>query len=168
MNSYQLKHKDDPEYKAKNAERARVWYENNKEKALKRINEKAKLTRKEKSEYDKEYYQKNKAKRAAYYQAWKKANPTKPTENVRKWRKANPVERRLQSQARRAKTKGVVVIKEDICNWESRICGVCELYIEDNYHIDHITPLAKGGPHETSNLQLTHPVCNMSKGARLL
>lgn len=168
MNSYQLKHKDDPEYKAKNAARAREWYKNNKKRALTRVNERAKNTREEKAAYDKEYYQKNKEKKAAYYKAWRELHPTKPTDNVRQWRKAHPVERRLQNQARRTKTKGVKIVKEQIQNWESRICGVCDEYIEDKFHIDHIIPIAKGGPHSQENLQLTHPVCNMSKGARLL
>lgn len=168
MNSYQLKHKDDPEYKAKNAARARRWYEENKERAQARINERAKATRAEKAAYDKAYYQKNKEKKVAYYKTWRAANPSKPTDNVRQWRRAHPIERRLQSQARRAKTNGVKIIKEDIHNWDTRICGVCNEYIEDKFHIDHIIPLAKGGPHSQENLQLTHPVCNMSKGARLL
>lgn len=168
MNSYQLKHKDDPEYKAKNAARAREWYKNNRERALTRVNERAKLTREQKSAYDKEYYQKNKERKAAYYKEWMKKNPTKPAENVRNWRKNNPVERRLLNQARRAKTRGVKICKEEIVNWESRLCGICNEYIEDKYHIDHIVPLAKGGLHAQDNLQLAHPICNMSKGARLL
>lgn len=167
MGKYHELHKNDPEFKAKNALRAKLWYENNKAKAQKRINERAKHTKPAKSAYDKEYYRKNREKKLAYYKQWAAENPDKPSENVRQWRAKNPLEHRLHNQARRAKTNGIKIVKEEIHNWESRICGVCHLLIEADFHIDHITPLAKDGKHEVTNLQLTHPVCNLRKHIKL-
>lgn len=43
MNKYNEKHKNDEDYKARNAIRAKLWYEKNREKALARINAQAKL-----------------------------------------------------------------------------------------------------------------------------
>jgi 5-methylcytosine-specific restriction endonuclease McrA len=34
------------------------------------------------------------------------------------------------------------------------------------YHIDHYVPLALGGPHQDSNVQLTCPACNARKGSK--
>lgn len=34
------------------------------------------------------------------------------------------------------------------------------------WHVDHKRPIAQGGRHEFSNLQLTHARCNLKKGAR--
>lgn len=33
-------------------------------------------------------------------------------------------------------------------------------------HVDHIIPVAGGGVHEESNLQATHRLCNLLKGAK--
>ena len=35
------------------------------------------------------------------------------------------------------------------------------------YHVDHIVPIAEGGKHEPSNLQIVSPAYNLSKGAKL-
>lgn len=38
----------------------------------------------------------------------------------------------------------------------------------DNFHVDHIIPISKGGAEwELSNLELSCPGCNLSKGARM-
>jgi 5-methylcytosine-specific restriction endonuclease McrA len=47
-------------------------------------------------------------------------------------------------------------------------CALCGLpFGDDGYHIDHFIPLARGGTNDPSNLKLTHPACNLKKGARL-
>ena len=47
------------------------------------------------------------------------------------------------------------------------VCGLCGLFVDpQNWHVDHITPLAKGGTHEYTNVQVSHPSCNHRKGAR--
>lgn len=43
-------------------------------------------------------------------------------------------------------------------------CGCTRLLFE--FHIDHVIPLAKGGRHVLSNLQLLAPVCNLKKGSK--
>lgn len=42
----------------------------------------------------------------------------------------------------------------------------CKAILSDGFHCDHITPLARGGTNYPSNLQLTCPTCNLSKGAK--
>lgn len=44
-------------------------------------------------------------------------------------------------------------------------CG-CGASIRFTFHVEHRIPLAKGGRHTLSNLQLMTPVCNLRKGAR--
>lgn len=44
-------------------------------------------------------------------------------------------------------------------------CCNCELH-ESGFHLDHIQPLSKGGPHSDSNIQLLCPRCNLSKSAK--
>ncbi len=112
----------------------------------------------------------------------RKQNPEAAKEALRKWRLANQdkikayqkeyrqktkVERAIYQRAREKKITGVRIDKTQIENWESRICGICSLYIEDKFHIDHKTPLSRGGLHVVENLQLAHPLCNISKKDKL-
>ena len=36
-----------------------------------------------------------------------------------------------------------------------------------NWHLDHIIPLKRNGEHSYANVQVTHPACNLKKGARV-
>lgn len=42
-------------------------------------------------------------------------------------------------------------------------CVYCPQKIQDNFHIDHKTPLSRGGRHTLSNAQLLCPPCNIKK-----
>lgn len=97
---------------------------------------------------------------------WREANYDRYRENIRRWQKNNIHKGRLYRSQCRAKTKDIVDIRL-VHNWESRICGICHKSIEDDYHIDHIVPLSRGGGHRTDNLQLAHPYCNQSKFTKL-
>jgi 5-methylcytosine-specific restriction endonuclease McrA len=47
-------------------------------------------------------------------------------------------------------------------------CGICRQPIYGGkFHFDHVIPLARGGSHTQDNLQIAHPSCNQSKGAKL-
>ncbi len=45
-------------------------------------------------------------------------------------------------------------------------CAICKCTLLKNYHVDHIIPLARGGRHESSNVQLLCPSCNVRKSAK--
>jgi len=52
---------------------------------------------------------------------------------------------------------------------ESGICGICGEPADPNrWHLDHIVPRSLGGLHIRSNVQVSHPACNMSKGNKLI
>ncbi|MEN6407863.1 MAG: HNH endonuclease signature motif containing protein [Thermoguttaceae bacterium] len=46
-------------------------------------------------------------------------------------------------------------------------CAICGKLMDSDIEIDHIFPVAHGGPNEEWNLRLTHPVCNIQKGDRI-
>jgi len=54
----------------------------------------------------------------------------------------------------------VKMLRKQQCN----LCFICLFPLEENVHIDHITPLYNGGTNVAMNLSLAHPKCNMSKG----
>jgi hypothetical protein len=85
---------------------------------------------------------------------------------------------RLKGMKRRAIKRGVFI--EDVtldflCNRDGRNCRLCGGEIDwtkFGHHpkspsIDHVIPLARGGIHCGSNMQLAHFGCNAAKGARL-
>ena len=41
-------------------------------------------------------------------------------------------------------------------------CG-CKQQLGNDYHMDHIMPLALGGTNTDDNIQLLRPTCNLSK-----
>lgn len=43
-------------------------------------------------------------------------------------------------------------------------CAICGLLMDGDIEIDHVFPVALGGPNEEWNLRLSHPMCNTKKG----
>lgn len=47
------------------------------------------------------------------------------------------------------------------------ICGLCGEWVPPgDASMDHVQPISKGGKHRLDNLQITHLVCNLRKGAK--
>lgn len=73
---------------------------------------------------------------------------------------------------RRAAKCGAVaedVDKRLVFERDNGLCGICNLEVDPgDWHLDHVVPLARGGGHTYDNVQVSHPRCNMVKGARLV
>lgn len=55
----------------------------------------------------------------------------------------------------------------EIYNRDEGQCGLCGKSVDINdFHLDHIIPLSRGGTHESRNVQIAHAFCNQSKGAK--
>ena len=57
---------------------------------------------------------------------------------------------------------------------QNGICGICSHPLppfttgrKNQFHVDHIVPISKGGSNDLSNLQAAHEYCNLRKGQRL-
>lgn len=124
--------------------------------------------------WQKAYYSKPevRAKKNAYHAQWIKEHPEKHKMWTKKWFDENPEKKKLmtfkQNCRRRAsrKYREVDLIKL-LSSWDNT-CGICGKTVRGDFHIDHIMPLSKGGLHEFSNLQFTHPLCNWRKNDRVL
>jgi hypothetical protein len=86
-------------------------------------------------------------------------------------RKANSQQRRaMKLGTQTEKVKSLTVYERDA--WT---CGLCSTPVDQNLahphpmsaSLDHVLPLAKGGTHTYTNVQLAHLTCNVSKGARV-
>jgi 5-methylcytosine-specific restriction endonuclease McrA len=50
---------------------------------------------------------------------------------------------------------------------QNGLCAACACDLEiSGFHLDHITPISKGGPHRDENVQLLCPTCNLRKSAK--
>lgn len=87
--------------------------------------------------------------------------------------------RAANGRNRDARKRGAFVApvrRADIWKRDGGRCQLCRRKIKPNlkapHHqsltLDHIVPLAKGGTHEPSNVQLAHFICNVRKNDRLI
>ena len=78
---------------------------------------------------------------------------------------------RKAAHVRNARMKGVFVEAVDpqvVYEMHGGICGICKDFVAyEDFEVDHITPIAKGGLHAYINVQPAHRFCNRSKKDRL-
>ena len=114
---------------------------------------------------------KNKDKVRARNAAWHAANKDKVMEKTRRRRKEKPELTRIYVENRRArKLKCGGVLSKDLAQKLFKLqkgkCPCCNQPLGTDYHLDHIVPLALGGAHEDSNMQLLRSKCNCQKNAK--
>lgn len=128
-----------------------------------------------------------KAQARARTKAWQQANPEKlramnATRNPQKvresndaWAAAHPNEsaaiRRAWHARRRARECGAGegCSSADIQTQYERqrgCCFWCHEKVGNDYHVDHVMPLALGGSNSKENIVIACPVCNRSKAAK--
>lgn len=101
----------------------------------------------------------------------KKRQSLKPIKNAagsKAWRKSNPEKSAAADRNKKARRKGAEGkhTKEDIIRigesqrWR---CAWCRTPTKQNYHVDHIISLAKGGTNWPRNLVISCGPCNMKK-----
>lgn len=128
-------------HKEEIAARMADWYETNKERIVARMAE---------------YYLENREKILTKNAEWARANPEKVAalnSNRRAFRQSTPgIHTAGDIQAQYERQKGH-------CYW-------CNCQVDDEYHVDHVVPLSKGGSNWPSNLVVACPTCNSSKHAK--
>lgn len=114
-----------------------------------------------------------KAEKAEYDRKRHLANRKAVAERARAWIKANPERRRVivfnYDSRRRSWIRGGVSGRV-IAAWleaQDRRCHWCAVDCSDDFHIDHIIPLSRGGEHELHNMAVSCPSCNLRKNAKM-
>lgn len=137
-----------------------------------------------------EWQKKNPDRHASLRKAWKKENPKKDAahtkkwqdsnrgrvrEKDREWKAANPSYRYATDSARRSREKGATgshTLTDVMWIFYSQrgLCANCNSNLEkigrNKFHVDHVTPLARGGSNDKYNLQCLCPPCNLKKSAK--
>lgn len=114
-------------------------------------------------------------KQREYQRRWKSKEGNRLLANARAmdWQKRNPEKKRVQRENRRAREIGAVgyYFSEHVTwHWlvQDGKCAYCNCQLnKDEFHVDHILPLTRGGSNWTQNLSLACPRCNLSKSNKL-
>lgn len=115
----------------------------------------------------KDWYQENRERVLATVKARYEADPEPTRARAHRWEREHPEVR----QDKRAKKKGAFVESVDrqvVFERDGGVCQLCRLPVDaDDWHLDHVIPLSRGGLHCYSNVQVAHPRCNMVKHAKV-
>lgn len=117
------------------------------------------------------YYAENKNKMCAAISAWKSANKEKMHGYYIKWKSSNPDKLREYYQNSRAKRRAAggklsSGLEERLFKLQRGKCACCGKPLGDDYHLDHIMPIAIGGTNTDDNIQLLRAECNHQKHAK--
>jgi 5-methylcytosine-specific restriction endonuclease McrA len=119
--------------------------------------------------YQRRWREANPGKDAEYGRRWRQANPETQRTKDRRWRQANPekkAEKDRRHRARKAAALTIPFIPEQLAGrmaYWGNCCWMCGGLFEE---VDHVIPLALGGPHVLANLRPACKSCNASKGPR--
>lgn len=115
------------------------------------------------------YYIDNKDKCDAANAKWRSDNHKKHKASIAKWWEGNPKARRIYKHNRRARSVGKLSkgLADKLFKLQRGKCACgCKKLLGDNFHIDHIMPLALGGTNTDNNIQLLRSTCNNQKSAK--
>lgn len=118
-----------------------------------------------------EYNRRRRQLRAAYKRRWRKQHPQKARAYLQKWFESNPGKRNEYRAAHQARKKRAAVSLTDAERAQIAAVYTTARLMTMNtgiqYHVDHIIPLARGGLHHPSNLQVITADQNRRKFTKL-
>ncbi|QJB21902.1 glycolate dehydrogenase [Xanthomonas phage FoX3] len=114
----------------------------------------------------------NPERQRANVAAWRAANPERKRANVAAWRAANPEKASAHWSNRRARKAAAIPadwsdFDQFVMEEAAAACKRREEMTGYAWHVDHMIPLAKGGLHCATNIQVIPASMNMSKGDKL-
>jgi len=121
--------------------------------------------------YHAEWRKKNTDKVNAWSTEYRLANPEKAALAIKAWNKANPERLRVNDHNARARRKAAPGrlspgLTKKLLKLQKGRCACCKLPLGDDFHLDNITPIARGGANADGNMQLLRAVCNLKKSAK--
>jgi 5-methylcytosine-specific restriction endonuclease McrA len=165
VRSYYANNED---YREATKARAREWVLANPDRARARDKAWRKANKDRLRALARELYIAKRDERIAYSAVWAAANRERVREANRRWKRRNPEAVLAGVNRRRARKQTATVVPFTKTALDGRMsmfrgCWVCG---GDASEIDHVKPLAAGGPHCLANLRPICSSCNLRKGAR--
>ena len=123
----------------------------------------------DKAAYDREYRVKNRGKIKERRRAYRLKNAEvlaskkkewQTTDAYREYQRVYQSKRRSTVRLRGEFTKTDI---KDLYATQGGRCYYCSVDVEGGYHIEHMTPLSRGGRNDVSNICLACAPCNMRK-----
>lgn len=119
------------------------------------------------------HYANNKEDYQATMRKWREENMERDRDAHRKWAQENPLRVREIHKRRKLRVKNAFVGRVDydlVIEQYGFICHICNKEIAGfgDLHMEHVIPLARGGPHSQENLRPSHGVCNLRKHDKLM
>lgn len=172
-------------YQKASPEKAAAWREANREKRKSYKAEWVSKNRAKVNADNRAWKEANPDKKRASDTAWHASNPEK-TRSARAaryiknkdfvlaanaaWKAKNKGAVVAHNRNRKAKKKTSGTLTSDIALRlivsQKGKCACCGLPLGDDYHLDHIMPLALGGTNTDDNIQLLRSKCNLQKGTK--
>lgn len=151
------------EYQRRHPEVGRAWRERNTEKVKAQWRE-----------YSKQYYDTNKDAVKVSHHGYYLKTKDQARKRTAQWLKAHPEITRANCQKRRARERAQLGWLPPKYEWllyqfQEGKCLYCNSSLGEfnakpvGYHLDHQTPLVKGGLHDWENVCLACPSCNLTK-----
>jgi 5-methylcytosine-specific restriction endonuclease McrA len=109
--------------------------------------------------------------RLAAGKRYRAANRETINVGVRAWRKTlagKAYKARHQARRRYQEASGTFTVVDitDLYATQGGRCYYCSVEIENGYHIEHMTPLCRGGRNDVSNVCLACAPCNLKKNRK--
>jgi 5-methylcytosine-specific restriction endonuclease McrA len=131
----------------------------------------AKLRGGKNTEYARRYRERHYEECRARTQAWKDANVDRRRLTQAAYLQSHLAQHRTRQHNRRCRKKNVGgTLSPDLAKrlyaLQRGKCPCCGKPLGDSYDMDHIVPIALGGPNTDDNIQLLRSRCNRQKGAK--
>ena len=118
----------------------------------------------------KKWYSENRDAALQTSNLWKANNRSRSSESNKAWRQNNPEKAAAKYAKRRARKQATPLSADQqhtLLTFFAARRRISQC-LGIQFHVDHVIPLARGGPHAPSNLQLLPWKINIKKGAKLV
>lgn len=145
----------------------KLWYAKNTERNKQRSVKWIKANKEKFREYRERWEEENKERRRKYLSEWYQKNKESLSIRQKEWWNANPDKRKLYKHRYYGKMKeqlGEVSsdIVERLFIEQRGLCYYCGIDLEE-WHLEHMIPISRGGLHDDRNLCISCPTCNLRK-----
>ncbi len=86
--------------------------------------------------------------------------------NIERYRENQNARQRLRNFGKRNGERISALALDAMLDAQRGRCWYCQKKLH-KYHIEHRIPISRGGPHHLSNIVISCPPCNFSKGAKM-